>query len=380
MFQKVVLLLSLLVIFSIPQIYALTTENHVAIVQWEQASYPAKNTKAKIIVDEPDMNKFPQSIDRFDIRVFSDSDSKGITLRVTETSVNSGIFETIVILTTDPSKENRLHTVDGDTITAKYVDTTLPKDHAEKELEITGTAFSGSTGPPLERVLATDLRLYNTKGNRITELAIDQQVEIIADLRSSEDRPQKFAYLAQITNEKNETILLSWIDGILDPLQALSPSISWIPNKPSQYMATVFVWESMENPTALSPPLSIDLKVIPKQFDGKEFINEKFVKITLLDYKYSYTTKEHINFGVKLEGYYDAVYPPKISVRDGSGKTVWDNTDFVRDIHFERTNPVNFSERYDMNNIGGPIHLKGGKYTLNVKFEDWNIQRDLFVR
>lgn len=378
MFQKVVLLLSLLVIFSIPQIYALTTENHVAIVQWEQASYPAKNTKAKIIVDEPDMNKFPQSIDRFDIRVFSDSDSKGITLRVTETSVNSGIFETIVILTTDPSKENRLRTVDGDTITAKYVDTTLPKDHAEKELEITGTAFSGSTGPPLERVPATDLRLYNTKGNQITELAIDQQVEIITDLRSSEDRPQKFAYLAQITNEKNETVLLSWIDGILDPLQALSPSISWIPNRPGQYMATVFVWESVENPTALSPPLSIDLKVIPKPFDAEEFAHESFVKINLIDYYYSYSSKKPIEFGVNLKGSGFGLHPPKIIIKDHNNKVFWSNTKFIEKITPEATKDY-FDRNYSIEELGGPLKLPIGKYVLTVKFGNSQIQKDLTV-
>jgi hypothetical protein len=379
MFQKLIFILPLLIMLGIPQVYALTTENHVATAYWEQAGYPVKNNKAKIIVEEPDMNKYPQSIDRFDIHVFSDSDSTGVKIRITETSVNSGIFEGFVILTTDPSRENRLHATDGDTITAKYVDTTLPQDHPE-ELDIVGTAFVGSRGPPLERVPATDLRLYNTKGNRISEIAIDQQIEIMADLQNSQNNPQKFAYLAQIQNERGETVLLSWIDGTMDTFQALSPSISWIPNVPGQYIATIFVWESIENPTALSPPLSLDLKVIPKQFDGKEFSNEKFVKITLLDYEYSYTTKEHLNFGIKLEGYYDTIYPPKVSVRDSSGKTVWNNWDFVRNTPHDKTAPTDFSERYDINDIGGPINLKGGKYTLNVKFEDWNIQRDLFVR
>ncbi|MBI5697030.1 MAG: hypothetical protein HZC29_00695 [Thaumarchaeota archaeon] len=147
MFQtKLILFLSLLVIFSTPQLYAITLENHIATIQWEQASYPVKNNKAKVIINEPDMNKYPQSIDRFNIQVFSDSDNKGITVRATETSVNSGIFESTIILTHDPSKENRLHIMDGDTATAKYIDTTLPKDQATKELQINGTAFVGSRG------------------------------------------------------------------------------------------------------------------------------------------------------------------------------------------------------------------------------------------
>jgi hypothetical protein len=378
MFQtKLILFLPLLIVFSIPQIYALTTENHIAAMYWEQASYPIQNNKAKIIIDEPDMNKYPQSNDRFDIKVYSDSDD-GIIVRATETSVNSGIFEAIVILTTGPSKENRLHTVDGDTITAKYVDTTLPADQTAEELEVTGTAFVGARGPPLERVLAADLRIYNTKGNRITEIAIDQQVEIAIALRSSEDRPQKFAYLGQITNEMGEIVLLSWIDGILDPLQTLSPSISWIPNRSGQYMATVFVWESVENPTALSPPLSIDLKVIPKPFDAEEFKHESFVKINLIDYYYSYSSKKPIEFGVNLKGSGFGLYPPKIIIKDHNDKVFWSNTEFIEKITPKATKDY-FDRSYSIEELGGPLKLPIGKYVLTVKFGNSQIQKDLTI-
>lgn len=377
MFQKLVFILPLLIMLGIPQVYALTTENHVATAYWEQAGYPVKNNKAKIIVDEPDMNKYPQSIDRFDIHVFSDSDKTGVRIRITETSVNSGIFEGFVILTTDPSRENRLHTTDGDTITAKYVDTTLPQDHPE-ELDIVGTAFVGSRGPPLERVPATDLRLYNTKGNRISEIAIDQQIEIITDLQNSQNGPQKFAYLAQIQNERGETVLLSWIDGTMDTFQALSPSISWIPSVPGQYIATIFVWESVENPTALSPPLSLDLKVIPKQFDGEEFSKESFVKINLIDYYYTYTSKKPIEFGVNLKGSGFGLHPPKIIIKDQKDKVFWSNTKFIEKITPQATKD-HFDRNYSIEELGGPLKLPIGKYILTVKFGDSQIQRDLTI-
>lgn len=377
MFQKLVFILPLLIMLGIPQVYALTTENHVATAYWEQAGYPVKNNKAKIIIDEPDMNKYPQSIDRFDIHVFSDSDKTGVRIRITETSVNSGIFEGFVILTTDPSRENRLHTTDGDTITAKYVDTTLPQDHPE-ELDIVGTAFVGSRGPPLERVPATDLRLYNTKGNRISEIAIDQQIEIITDLQNSQNGPQKFAYLAQIQNDRGETILLSWIDGTMDTFQALSPSISWIPSVPGQYIATIFVWESVENPTALSPPLSLDLKVIPKQFDGEEFSKESFVKINLIDYYYTYTSKKPIEFGVNLKGSGFGLHPPKIIIKDQKDKVFWSNTKFIEKITPQATKD-HFDRNYSIEELGGPLKLPIGKYILTVKFGDSQVQRDLTI-
>ena len=349
------------------------------MVYWEQASYPIQNNKAKIIIEEQDMNKYPQSIDRFNIHAYSDSDGNGITVRATENSINSGVFEAIVILTTGPSKENRLHTMDGDTITAKYIDTTLPKDHTVTELEITGTAFVGSRGPPIERAPASYIKVYNTKGNAIEEISLDQQVEIVTHIQNSQNTIQNFAYLVLIQNEKEETVSLSWIDGVLTPLQTITPSISWTPSIAGSYMATAFVWESVENPTALSPPLSIDLKVSSKQFDIEKFNKEEFVKLSLTDYKYSYDTTKYIDFGINLEGYYPTYYPPRVIIKTEKFKTIWDNSDFVDKANKEWKSHTNFNKHYDISEIGGPIHLSPGKYTLTVKFEDWKIQRDLVV-
>lgn len=376
---KLVLLVSLLVIFgSTQQLYAFPTENHIANVDWEQASYPVENTKAKIIIDEQDMNKFPQSIDRFNIQVYSDSDNTGITIRVTENSINSGIFEAVVILTNGPTKENRLHILDGDTLTAKYIDTTLPKDQTTNDLEITGTAFVGSRGPPLERVPVSYMRVYDTKGNNLDEISLDQQAEIIIDLENAQDRSQKFAYLVQIQNEKGEFVSLSWIDGMLDPLQALSPSVSWTPKTAGLYTATVFVWESIDNPTALSPPKSQDLKVVPKLFDIEKFQNESFVKINLIDYTYSYSNKKPIEFGVNLKGSGYGLHPPKITIKDKTGKLFWSNADFVEKTSLHATKGY-FDRNYSIEELGGPLKLPIGKYVLTAKFGDTQIRKDLTV-
>jgi len=376
---KLVLLASLLVIFgSTQQLYAFPTESHIANVYWAQANYPVENTKAKIIIDEQDMNKFPQSIDRFNIQVYSDSDNTGITIRITENSINSGIFEAIVILTNGPTKENRLHILDGDTLTAKYIDTTLPKDQTVKDLEITGTAFVGSRGPPLERVPVSYMRVYDTKGNNLDEISLDQQAEIIIDLENAQDRSQKFAYLVQIQNERGEFVSLSWIDGMLDPLQALSPSVSWTPKTAGLYTATVFVWESIDNPTALSPPKSQDLKVVPKLFDIEKFQNEPFVKINLIDYTYSYSSKKPIEFGVNLKGSGYGLHPPKITIKDKTGKLFWSNADFVEKASLHATKGY-FDRNYSMEELGGPLKLPIGKYILTAKFGDTQIRKDLTI-
>ena len=37
---------------------------------------------------------------------------------------------------------------------------------------------------------------------------------------------------------------------------------SWTPSETGSYTATIFVWESVSNPTALSPQLSITIDVV----------------------------------------------------------------------------------------------------------------------
>jgi hypothetical protein len=44
--------------------------------------------------------------------------------------------------------------------------------------------------------------------------------------------------------------------------QSMSPALSWTPDASGTYTATVFVWESVDNPTALSPTVSVDIDVV----------------------------------------------------------------------------------------------------------------------
>jgi hypothetical protein len=92
-------------------------------------------------------------------------------------------------------------------------------------------------------------------------VSVDQQVQITADLTTGQDREQPFAYLVQIQDEDGVTVSLAWITGSLSAGQSFSPALSWIPTAPGTYTATVFVWESVDNPTALSPPVSAEIDV-----------------------------------------------------------------------------------------------------------------------
>ncbi len=235
---------------------------NIGETQWLEASYPASGTGVVRIID-PDMNLNPEAVDNFDVDVWSDSDAGGIDLTVTETNEATGIFEgTVFFTTTDESSGHRLRVAEGDTVTAEYEDNTLPDpDTTADELDITATTLIGTVVPPLERVPATNLRVVDAFGNSLDTVSVDQQVQISTDLANGQDREQAFAYLVQIQNDSGVTVSLNWITGSLSAGQLLSPATSWMPDNTGAYTATIFVWESVDNPTALSPPVYISIQV-----------------------------------------------------------------------------------------------------------------------
>ena len=235
---------------------------NIGDVQWLEASYPASGTGVLRVID-PDMNLNPEAVDNFDVNIASNTDASGITLTVTETNEATGIFEgTVFFTTTGGSSGHRLRVSEGDTVTADYGDGTLPSPYtANDSVSITSTTIIGTIVPPLERAPATNLRIIDSFGSSIDAVSVDQQVQVTADLVSGQDRDQDFAYLIQIQDGDGVTVALSWIAGALVPGQSFSPSASWTPTSVGTYTVTAFVWESISQPTALSPPLSIDVSV-----------------------------------------------------------------------------------------------------------------------
>ena len=236
---------------------------NVGEVQWLESSYPAGGNGVVRVVD-PDMNWDPENVDNFEVDVWSDSDAGGISLMITETNEATGIFEGTVSFTADDeSSGHRLRVAEGDTITAEYEDNTLPDPYTRSDdLDITGTAIIGTIVPPLERAPAANARVVDSFGNSMSEVSVDQQVQIEADLVNGQDRDQSFAYLVQVQDGDGVTVSLAWITGQLAAGQSFSPALSWIPTSSGSYEATVFVWESVDNPSALSDTVSVSIRVV----------------------------------------------------------------------------------------------------------------------
>ena len=231
---------------------------NVGEVEWLEASYPALGSGIVRVID-PDMNLNPEAVDNFDVNVWSDSDVGGISLTVTETNAATGIFEgTVFFDDSSISSGHRLNVEEGDTVVAEYDDVTSP---IEDETSVSATTLIGTIVPPLERAPINNLRAVDTFDNSIGAASVGQQVVITADLSNGQDRDQKFIFLIQVQDENGVTVSLNWVLGTLAAGQSFSPGASWTPTDAGTYDVTAFVWESIDNPTALSPTATIALTV-----------------------------------------------------------------------------------------------------------------------
>ena len=242
-----------------------------AIIQWNFASIEFLDSSVSssgstvIRVVDPDEDLDDEVIDQITIDIYSDSDSGGLTKTLSETDEGTGIFEgTLNFTTTAISTGNILRVSEGDTVTAEVTDKNLPgPDYtASDDLLFAATTTVGTAFPPLERAPASSARVVDASGNSVAEVSVDQQVQIAADVTNGQSKDQAFAYLVQVQDASGVTVSLSWLTGSLTSGQSMTAAQSWTPTSSGSYTATVFVWESVSNPTALSPTVSVDIDVV----------------------------------------------------------------------------------------------------------------------
>jgi hypothetical protein len=235
---------------------------NVGQIKWLEQNYQT-NTQGVLQIIDPDMNLDPKTIDKFETSVWSDSDSGGTKITMSETGKDTGVFQGTVYFTTDStSSGGRLHAAEGDTITGEYVDRTLPYPHSPSDdVHLTATAIVGKLIAPLEQVNSSNPRIVNSFGNAITTVKENQQILIEADLKNMQQRDQPFAYLVQVENSDGVTLSLTWITGTLAGNQFLNLAESWLPPSSGKYTAQIFVWQSLSEPDALAPPLSTTMIV-----------------------------------------------------------------------------------------------------------------------
>jgi len=216
-----------------------------------------------IRIVDADMNLNPEAIDHLPIHVLSDSDVAGINVNAIDTSENSGYFVAIVSLSQNsPSSGDRLYVLSGDEISAKYNDHTLPKPFSKSDnLEIKTSTSVDSSIPPLERLNNSPPKFSDSFGKTLESFSSNVQMQIVGTIENDHNFKQNFVYIFQVKNTSNYIESISWIQGELSPKQSLDVSQSWIPPKPGMYEVETFVWNSFDDPMALSPLMSTVISV-----------------------------------------------------------------------------------------------------------------------
>ncbi len=253
------------IIFEIGEILADSAQIqwNIGEIFWDEKIYPTSG-EGTIRVIDPDMNLNQNSEDSFEIDVWSDEDLAGLNLTVTETGIRTGIFEGQVFFTNSKESSNdTLRVAEGSTIMAEYEDNTLPHPYGiTDEVHITTTSITGTIIPSSERISLSNLEAVNICGIKQETYSVDQQVQIISNMSENQDSwRQSFVYLVLIEDIDKETVSLGQIIGHLEGDQSFSPSVSWVPTETGTYDVTVFVWESMDDPTALAPPLATTITI-----------------------------------------------------------------------------------------------------------------------
>ena len=213
---------------------------------------------AMVRVIDLDMNLNPEAIDNLPIQIFSDSDVAGIEVNAMETSEDSSSFvATISLSQNSHSSGDRLYSLPGDEIFAKYNDYTLPKPYSTSDnLAIETSARVDSSIPPIERIKNSHITFSDGLGNKLESFSQNSQIQIVGNISNEHDFKQKFVYMFQVKNDKHVVESLSWIQGEINSQQSLDVSQSWIPKKSGIYEIETFVWSSINDPTVLSQLMS----------------------------------------------------------------------------------------------------------------------------
>ena len=132
-----------LLVIPIPVVFA--ESSNVGTIYWKQEII-SSNSFVDIYVHDDDMNKkaYPNFADKFTINVWSDSSPDGLEIQVVETGVYSGIFKgSVFIADSGSTAKNRLISMPGDVVYAKYLDSTLPNGLSSEIISAAIVKISG---------------------------------------------------------------------------------------------------------------------------------------------------------------------------------------------------------------------------------------------
>jgi len=218
---------------------------------------------AMIKLFEKDLNLNPESVDTVNVDVFSEDDNAGISIEISETTENSGVFEGVISITRDDqSSGHRLYALPDSQITAKYSDRTLPKPYnVNDDLDIFAKDVIVSKKLSTERLAMDSLDILAQNGEPINKLGLGQTGMVFSKVTNGLDYKQDFVYIVQIKDGNGDVVSLSWVTGQVVPYQELGMSVSWTPQKYGEYTIDRFIWNSINGAIPLDDSSSTKILI-----------------------------------------------------------------------------------------------------------------------
>ncbi|MFY3740426.1 MAG: hypothetical protein HMLIMOIP_000864 [Candidatus Nitrosomirales archaeon] len=104
--------------------------------------------------------------------------------------------------------------------------------------------------------------LIDQLGNTLTSSEVDVPLGVKAELANTSSNKVIMSYIVQVKDSDGITVFLTWIEDL--PLPAndnAKPAIFWTPTASGTYTIEGYVWKSLNEPLALSSPVSMSIKI-----------------------------------------------------------------------------------------------------------------------
>lgn len=224
--------------------------------------------RAMVQVVDPDMITNYDGLNSVAVHISSDSDKAGFDMIAREESPGTGVFKGnfLVDAAGSPSSGAKIQACYGDTIEAKYVDSTLPPPYGPHDKIAVAasarvlTADGGLLPLPQEKIELVKVTVQSGRGGRRQIMEGDDAL-IVVDV-AHVDGPYTFAAIVNASDSSG--VELDLLVATLDVKHDGSArhAFRWTPPGAGMFHITVHLWESLERPIPLCAAVSQSINVI----------------------------------------------------------------------------------------------------------------------
>ncbi|MBM3895920.1 MAG: hypothetical protein FJ359_05745 [Thaumarchaeota archaeon] len=229
-------------------------------LEFDKAKYDLGD-KVTVTMKDMDLERFPfDSITRH-LKVWSDTDIRGIDLKVRYEF--GGKYPASFTLTTDEESrdDSRLRVSPGDAIYVQYTDYSLPPPHSINDsVEVVATAKIASVFDKPEILTAKSL-VTDSYGKQIKTAQVGDTLQILTEIANPNDEYFTVSQLVQVKNSEGHIEKIFLASNNLSPKNSIQSFQSWKPKSPGLYSIEVFVWDGLTYATPLAKSQTLKVTV-----------------------------------------------------------------------------------------------------------------------